>query len=85
MIGIGESHRAARWWATEWSGPTFMAVGMQDPVLGPSAMAALRQTIRGCPEALEIAEAGHFVQEHGEQVARAALAAFLGKGTVTSY
>ena len=38
--------------------------------------AALRKTIRGCPEPLVIAEAGHFVQEWGEPVAEAALASF---------
>ena len=57
-------------------GSTFMAVGMQDPVLGPPVMQALSKTIRGCPPPLEIAEAGHFVQEHGQVVARRALAAF---------
>jgi hypothetical protein len=39
-------------------------------------MEALRATIRGCPPPLEIPEAGHFVQEWGEPVARKALAAF---------
>ena len=42
-----------------------MAIGMQDPVLGPPVMQALAQTIRGCPPPLELPEAGHFVQEHG--------------------
>lgn len=53
-----------------------MAVGLADPVLGGPVMARLRETIRGCPPPLEIAEGGHFVQEWGEPVARAALAAF---------
>ena len=53
-----------------------MAVGMRDPVLGAPTMAHLRTLIRDCPEALEVAEAGHFVQEHGEHIARAALASF---------
>ena len=39
-------------------------------------MRVLAQTIRGCPPALEVPEAGHFVQEHGRQVAERALAAF---------
>jgi len=34
------------------------------------------QTIRGCPAPLLLPQAGHFVQEHGELVAAAALAAF---------
>lgn len=63
-------------WAHQWDGQSFMAVGMKDPVLGPPAMAALRQRIRGCPAPLEIAEGGHFVQEWGEEVARAAVKAF---------
>jgi len=53
-----------------------MAVGMQDPVLGPPAMQFLRRQIRGCPAPMELPNAGHFVQEHGEAVAQAALAAF---------
>jgi hypothetical protein len=39
-------------------------------------MEELRSVIRGCPPALELPEAGHFVQEWGEPVAKAALAAF---------
>ncbi len=76
MGGVTTARRAAAWWAQAWTGQSFMAVGMQDPVLGPALMAQLRQTIRGCPAPLEIADAGHFVQEHGDQVARAALDAF---------
>jgi pimeloyl-ACP methyl ester carboxylesterase len=53
-----------------------MAIGMQDPVLGPPAMHALAKTIRGCPPPLELPDAGHFVQERGAAVAAAALAAF---------
>ena len=36
----------------------------------------LRETIRGCPEPMEVEEADHFVQESGEKVAKSALAAF---------
>jgi haloalkane dehalogenase len=32
--------------------------------------------IRGCPKPLELAHAGHFVQEAGEEVAIAALKSF---------
>jgi len=76
MEGVDISKRACDWWSTEWSGQSFMAIGMQDPVLGPPIMHRLRKTIRGCPEAMEIPEAGHFVQEHGGAVARAALNSF---------
>ncbi len=76
MEGVETSKRAAAWWSTEWTGRSFMAIGMQDPVLGPPAMNALRKQIRGCPAPLEIAEGGHFVQEWGEQIAVEALRAF---------
>lgn len=76
MPGIAEARRARDWWRSEWHGPTFMAVGMTDPVLGPDVMAALRGWINGCPPPLEVADAGHFVQEKGEPIARAALLAF---------
>jgi pimeloyl-ACP methyl ester carboxylesterase len=78
MPGVEESRAAEIFWSTEWSGPTFMAVGAADPVLSPPVMAELRQKIRGCPEPLVIPDGGHFLQEWGEQVARAALLAFGG-------
>jgi pimeloyl-ACP methyl ester carboxylesterase len=76
MEGVEVSRRAAEFFRTRWTGPTFMAIGMRDPVLGPPVMQALAQTIRGCPPPLELPRAGHFVQEHGQEVAEAALAAF---------
>ena len=36
-------------------------------------MEQLRQRIRGCPPPMLIADGGHFVQEHGEQIAVEAL------------
>ncbi|WP_395700038.1 haloalkane dehalogenase [Aquabacterium sp.] len=74
--GAAVSREAAAFWRQQWQGESFMAVGMKDPVLGPAAMAALRETIRGCPPPMEIAEGGHFVQEWGAPIARAALAHF---------
>lgn len=76
MDGVDISKRAANWWANQWSGESFMAIGMADPVLGGPVMEALRNTIGGCPEPMRIEEAGHFVQEWGEPVAHAALKAF---------
>ena len=76
MDGVDVSRRAAQFFREQWSGQTFMAVGMQDPVLGPPVMQAMAKAIRGCPPPLELPEAGHFVQEHGQRVAEAALAAF---------
>jgi len=76
MEGVAESLRAAEFLRERWAGPTFMAVGLQDPVLGPPVMQALAKVIRGCPPPLEVPQAGHFVQEHGREVAEAALRAF---------
>jgi haloalkane dehalogenase len=39
-------------------------------------MRALQQIIRGCPPPMELAEAGHFVQEWGAPIAQAALRRF---------
>jgi len=76
MEGVDVSLKSAQFFRERWNGKTFMAIGMQDPVLGPPVMAALSKTIRGCPAPLELPEAGHFVQEHGQVVAERALAAF---------
>jgi haloalkane dehalogenase len=68
--------RAAReFWRHEWRGRSIMAIGMTDPVLGPPVMRTLHRDIRDCPPPLEFTDAGHFVQEWGEQVAPAVIAA----------
>ena len=74
--GAHISQAARDWWRDTWTGQRFMAIGAADPVIGVDAMQALRRTIRHCPEPLIIADAGHFVQEWGTEVAEAALKAF---------
>jgi pimeloyl-ACP methyl ester carboxylesterase len=74
--GAAISQAAGRWWRESWQGRSFMAIGLQDHIIIPPFMHHLRRQIRGCPAPLELAEAGHFVQEHGERVAQAALASF---------
>lgn len=71
--GAAISRDALAFWQQRWGGESFMAIGMQDPVLGPPAMRALHASIRGCPPPLEVAAGGHFLQEWGVPVARAAL------------
>ena len=39
-------------------------------------MKALQNTIKGCPEPMEVPDGGHFVQEKGGRIARAALECF---------
>ncbi|MDJ0922757.1 MAG: haloalkane dehalogenase [Henriciella sp.] len=79
MEGVETSKRAAAWWTNDWNGKSFMAIGAQDPVLGLTHMKNLRQQIKNCPEPMIIEDGGHFVQEWGEPIATAALAAWGGK------
>ncbi len=76
MEGVKVSRAAANFWSNEWQGKSFMAIGMADPVLGPPAMMKLNAMINGCPPPMEIEGGGHFVQEWGEPIARAALKSF---------
>ncbi len=74
MEGVAEAEAAVRFWAEEWSGPSFMAIGAKDADV--ETMQTLHSQIRGCPEPLVVPEADHFVPEWGEPIARAALRAF---------
>ena len=71
--GAALSRDARAWWQAHWTGKSFMAIGMQDPVLGPPAMGYLHTLIPNCPPPMEIATGGHFVQEWGEAIAREAV------------
>ncbi len=73
---IDTSNRAFSFWSNEWEGQSFMAIGMKDEMLGPGIMRFMQGVIKGCPEPMEVAEAGHFVQEFGQAVAQAALSHF---------
>jgi haloalkane dehalogenase len=74
--GAALAREATAFWRERWTGDSFMAIGMQDPVLGAPVMQALRATIRGCPPPLEVPDGGHFVQEWGGPIAQAALRHF---------
>jgi len=74
--GAEISRRARDSLLNKWSGESFMAIGMLDPVLGLPVMKILQKIIRGCPKPLRLKEAGHFVQEWGDLVARKALEYF---------
>jgi haloalkane dehalogenase len=71
--GAELSRRAKAFWRNDWNGKSFMAIGMKDPVLGPPVMQGLQKLIKGCPAPMEVADAGHFVQEWGEEIAVRAL------------
>lgn len=70
---IDISKSAAQFWREVWEGDTFMAIGMKDKMLGPPVMNFMKSIINGCPEPLEVPDAGHFVQEYGDYVAKCAL------------
>jgi tRNA(adenine34) deaminase len=74
--GADLSRKAKDFWINDWDGLTLMAVGAQDPVLGSDVMRELQETIRNCPEPLVLDNAGHFVQEHGEEIAKLAVQVF---------
>jgi haloalkane dehalogenase len=75
MPGVEVSRAAVGFWSG-WDGPSFLAVGGQDPVLGVPAMEWLHRVVRGSPPPLVLPDAGHFAQESGDVIARAALDAF---------
>jgi tRNA(adenine34) deaminase len=74
--GAAISRQAREFWRHQWQGLSLMAIGMQDPVLGPPVMNRLRDIIRASPEPMQIEQGGHFVQEQGETIAQAAVRHF---------
>lgn len=74
--GAATSRQAQTFWSSQWAGQSLMAIGQQDPVLGEPVMRALHRSIRHCPEPMLLPQAGHFVQEHGEAIAQAAVRRF---------
>lgn len=74
--GAEISRLALHFWRERWHGQTMMAIGLQDPVLGQKVMRSLKENIRNCPEPMLLPEAGHFVQEHGQSIAEAAVQHF---------
>ena len=73
--GAEVSRQAQAFWQNDWTGKSLMVIGQQDPVLGEAVMRELHRHIKGCPEPVLLPQAGHFVQEHGHEVAQRALKA----------
>ncbi len=74
--GAAISRQARDFWRNDWQGQSFMAIGLQDPVLGEPVMRQLQSQIRACPEPMLLPDAGHFVQEQGAAIAEAAVRHF---------
>ncbi|MGF1456486.1 MAG: haloalkane dehalogenase [Alphaproteobacteria bacterium] len=72
MEGVGTSKGARAFLSRDWTGESFMAVGVKDIVLGTDVMTETRGFIRNCPDPMKVDE-GHFVQESGGPIAKAAL------------
>ena len=72
MDGYATGQAAKLFW-NRWQKPAFMAIGPEDTVIPPAAMHALRREINGCSEPYIVEGASHFLQEKGEEIARAAL------------
>ncbi len=74
--GAALSRDARDFWQHAWTGRSLLFAGARDPVLGVPVMQPLQQTVRGAPPLVVLPQAGHFVQEHGEAVARKAVEYF---------
>ncbi len=75
--GAAISRAARQFWRNDWQGQSLMAIGLQDPVLGEKVMRDLAANIRGCGEPMLLPQGGHFLQEHGEAIARRAVQEFI--------
>jgi tRNA(adenine34) deaminase len=71
--GAAISSEARDFWRLRWTGKAMLALGARDPMLGLPVMRQLQTVIRNCGEVIVVPGAGHFVQEHGEQIARDAV------------
>ena len=67
--GAEVARQATAFFNTQWQGKSLMFIGQQDPVLGEPVMRELHAQIRGCPPPVVLPQAGHFVQEHGSDIA----------------
>lgn len=74
--GADISRRARDWWRTDWTGQAVVFCGVHDQILGLEVTRQLSAWIKNCPPPIEVAEAGHYVQEWGAAVARRALSEF---------
>ena len=70
------SKKAQEFLTKDWSGDTFMAIGLKDFYIGGPPMHYLRKFIKNCPQPFELEEGDHFLQEWGDIIAKEALKSF---------
>ena len=70
------SKKAQEFLTKNWSGDTFMAIGLKDFYIGGPPMHYLRKFIKNCPQPFELEEGDHFLQEWGDIIAKEALKSF---------
>ena len=70
------SKKARDYFSNDWSGESFMAIGLKDFYLGGPPMHSLRKFIKNCPQPFELEEEDHYLQEWGDIVAKEALKSF---------
>jgi len=70
------SKKAQEFLTKNWSGDTFMAIGLKDFYIGGPPMHYLRKFIKDCPQPFELEEGDHFLQEWGDIIAKEALKSF---------
>lgn len=68
--------KARNYLKNDWSGDSFMAIGLKDFYIGGPPMHFLRKFIKNCPQPLELEEGDHYLQEWGDIVAKEALKSF---------
>ena len=79
MEGVDISKKSLQMYQTQdlfGRNDVFIACGMKDPVLGPAVMKRLARVWKNGCFYTEVPDAGHFVQEWGDNVARLAIATF---------
>lgn len=69
MDGVQYGETAKQWFKeNNHNMPTFVAIGMQDPVLGKEVMKSLVGLFREKTWVMELGDVGHFVQGNGRGI-----------------
>ena len=70
------ARQVLHFWREQWSGSSLLIAGGKDVLVDPNAANRLREHIRGAGEAVVIPDLGHFISQHGADVALRAVEYF---------